>query len=539
MHISNTVQLAGLILLISIGLKAQTTLQISGGHLKATGTTVISLADTNWENAGNFTAANSTVRFTGGSTSSIGGSQTTDFYNVEVDKTAAHVELAHGISIENELEFTNGYFDLSGFDTTLGMATGTLVNEREDSRVIGATGGELIKQLNLNAPVGTNPGMLGVLITSSANLGLTEIRRGHQSQVLPGSGQSIDRYYTLSPANNTGLDASLRLLYFNAELNGLDVATVEPWRGNATNDWSNYPITDRDNNAPWVEVSQVDTLGRWTLGTPSLKLAARVFLQGPFGSNTMSDNLRSSGLIPLEEPYTSLGYSQLGGGGEKTTTTTLADSGNDAIVDWLLLELRDETNPSTLIATQAVLLQADGDIVDVDGTSAVRWSGIIAGNYYLVVRHRNHLDVRSATTLGLGLNTASYDFTTASSTANGTNALVDLGSGTFGLWAGDVNGDGAVYDNLVPSDAQEVSAGVLNHPDNTGFFGSGPVSNFSGFDAVYDRLDVNMDGKVFDNLVPSDRQLISNIILIHPANTGFFGSGPVSNFSGLVDQINP
>ena len=54
----------------------------------------------------------------------------------------------------------------------------------------------------------------------------------------------------------------------------------------------------------------------------------------------MQDQLRIAGLLPTTEPYTAMGYDHVGGGGEQTSPAVLATTGNNAIVDWVLLELR-------------------------------------------------------------------------------------------------------------------------------------------------------------------------------------------------------
>ncbi|HRH37577.1 MAG TPA: hypothetical protein PK760_04500, partial [Flavobacteriales bacterium] len=73
-----------------------------------------------------------------------------------------------------------------------------------------------------------------------------------------------------------------------------------------------------------------------------LQLDVRAFLQGPFNATTMrmSDALRTAGYLPMTEPYTALGYDQVGGGGERTRASVLAVSGDDAIIDWVFFELR-------------------------------------------------------------------------------------------------------------------------------------------------------------------------------------------------------
>src|SRR6185295_17903717 len=54
---------------------------------------------------------------------------------------------------------------------------------------------------------------------------------------------------------------------------------------------------------------------------------------------------------------------------------------NDDIVDWVFLELRNTvTSPNTVLQTRSALVQRDGDIVDVDGTSPVTFNNLANGN---------------------------------------------------------------------------------------------------------------------------------------------------------------
>ena len=121
-----------------------------------------------------------------------------------------------------------------------------------------------------------------------------------------------------------------------------------------------------------------------------ITVSARILLQGPYLENTgaMTGVLTSS-LIPLMEPY--------GTGNGELTTLAVLDSPplpQEKIQDWVLMELRDtETN---IVARRAALLQRDGDVVDVDGISPVRFERVPPGDYYILIKHRNHLNVMTA-----------------------------------------------------------------------------------------------------------------------------------------------
>jgi hypothetical protein len=81
----------------------------------------------------------------------------------------------------------------------------------------------------------------------------------------------------------------------------------------------------------------------------------------------------------------------------------------------------------------------------LDGSSPVKFSTISDGDYYIVVRHRNHLAVMSATAQPFSSGSVTnYDFTTPQGQAYGTNPMVALSGGGFGLYAGDSNKDGQI-----------------------------------------------------------------------------------------------
>ncbi len=428
--------------------QAQFTLKIAGGEVKTTGDAQVVLKNANWQNNATFTATGGEVALTGDAASpSIGGTSETTFYHLEIDKTAGTAQLGQAAAVEYELRMTAGHLDLNGHDLTLGNTNGQIAGEKESSRIIGPNGGEIIKTVPLDAPSAANPGNIGLEITSTENLGSTEIRRGHEPQDILGL-EGIERHFTITPANNAGLDASVRFLYFDGELNGLTEAELEPWRYDGAN-WTNYPATDSDPAANWVETANIDAFSTWTLGQGAVKINPKILLQGPFAAGLMNDDLRSASLLPASEPYTALGFTQVGGGGETVSPGVFAVTGNDAIVDWVFLELRDKNSPSTVVRTKPALLQRDGDVVDMDGTSAVKFPGLAADEYFLAVRHRNHLGIRTAAALALSIAASSYDFSSSLSQAwdnpaiTSNDAMVDLG-GSYGLFRADVNANGSV-----------------------------------------------------------------------------------------------
>ncbi len=237
------------------------------------------------------------------------------------------------------------------------------------------------------------------------------------------------------------------------------------------------------------------------LGTPLVvRVDARVFLEGPYNSTTglMNDALRGLPGFPLTEPYTAAGYIHAGGGGGETVApAVLAISGNNAIVDWVVLELRSPTVPANIIASRSALLQRDGDVVDMDGVSSVPFTAPVA-SCHVSVRHRNHLGAMTAGALALSPTPLLVDLTTLATATFGTNARKSI-TGTFpaqALWAGDVN-----------FNKQLKYAGSNNDRDPilTAIGGLVPTNTLSG---QYRQEDINMNGQVKYAGSANDRDIL-------------------------------
>lgn len=239
-----------------------------GAQLFVAGNTQITLLNTDLVNNGSFTPGNDITRFTGNATSSISGTQAIQFNELEINKGLNNsVTLQRAIGVTQRILFTSGFLNLNGFNTDLGT-TGHLDGEQENSRITGANGGQVLFSTVLNAPNGANPASLGAVITSSKDLGNVIIKRGHQSQTNgSGLGISILRYYDITPVNDSGLNATLRINYFDGELNGLNENVLDVFKSNNTINWADLGFTTRNNINNFVEKIGINSLSRWTLSS--------------------------------------------------------------------------------------------------------------------------------------------------------------------------------------------------------------------------------------------------------------------------------
>ena len=213
----------------------------------------------------------------------------------------------------------------------------------------------------------------------------------------------------------------------------------------------------------------------------------------------MNDNLRASGLLPSTEPYTALGYTYTSAGGTGTAAPSLLNvTGNNAIVDWVVVELRNSVNSAQVIASRRALLQRDGDVVDLNGLAPLTIPAPPA-SYHVAVRHRNHLGVMSAAPIALSATTTSVDFRNASQATYGTEARRTEGSRMV-LWSGDVGFDGsAVYTgNANDRDLILLAIG-----------GVVPTNMLTG---QYRQEDLNLDGQVKYAGTANDRDIILQAI---------------------------
>jgi len=240
--------------------------------------------------------------------------------------------------------------------------------------------------------------------------------------------------------------------------------------------------------------------------TQSILASPKVFLEGPYGTGPiMSDALRAAALVPATEPFTALGFMHFGSGGETINANVLNTTGNNAIVDWVFLQLRGATAGYPVIATRCALVQRDGDVVDMDGSSAVAFTAS-AGNYHVAVLHRNHLGAMTATTRALSGTSTAIDFTVPATTTYGTEACKAVGPVQV-LWGGNCNADNTLAYTGSPNDRDPILVRIG---------GSVPTNTASG----YFLEDVNMDGVVRYTGTLNDRDpILVNIGGSVPTNT--------------------
>ena len=262
-----------------------------------------------------------------------------------------------------------------------------------------------------------------------------------------------------------------------------------------------------------------------TVTPVNLRLTAKVMLQGALIGTTnglMRAELRTLSSFPLTTPYLSMGsrFTRVNNPAETISNAgVLADFGANSIVDWVFLELRSASNSSNILSTRSALVQRDGDIVDIDGVSPVLFEGMTDGNYFLSVKHRNHLGIMTGQAISITTGNTIVDFTSnniplfAKVPAYNGVQTIQVGN-TRALWLGNTSGD----DRTIFSGQSTDKSPIYNAVDQS------PSNIFRQMTYVlvgYNDGDVDLNGRTIFAGQSNDVDRIFNMIDDHPLNNNF------------------
>lgn len=234
--------------------------------------------------------------------------------------------------------------------------------------------------------------------------------------------------------------------------------------------------------------------GSTTISAPAavqtVAISAKVLLSNAdpsTGTMTPALAVSSNNNFPLTDPYSvpnayNGAFSHVNNQSVDTTTSSvLSVTGNNAIIDWVFMELRTGSfNSTTVTHTKSVLLQSDGDLVATDGISPVSFTAPF-GNYYIAIKHRNHLGFRTSNSIALSSTPSILNFTNNAIPLYGTTPVVSISSQLNSMVGGDANSDQSI--DAFDSIDWEVQNGL--------------------FDDYTLNADYNLDGSVdaFDSIV--------------------------------------
>ena len=275
-----------------------------------------------------------------------------------------------------------------------------------------------------------------------------------------------------------------------------------------------------------TEITRTDTCAAAAVQVKALLLGP---LLGNENTMLMSDALSIGGQIPLEEPFSNLGnFDHKGqGGGETIDSSVLNLQGSQAVVDWILAEIRDGNEPDSVLETRSLLLLRNGNVISVAGDSILVFPQLQEGDYYVALRHRNHLGLMNAQPVYLTTQAVPLlDFRQPDTEVNGGTGAGKMVNGMRVMWPGDFNGDRKIVYQGPGNDVFSLLSRVISDSGNTSSLANYIVQG-------YYREDLNFDGKVIFQGPNNDRSLLLyQTILSHPGN-----AGNLANF--IVKELLP
>ena len=247
------------------------------------------------------------------------------------------------------------------------------------------------------------------------------------------------------------------------------------------------------------------------------KANLKAYLAGALPSGTtMTTTLRTNNLIPFASPYSLAPFNA-----PAVTATSIPANATD----WILVEVRDASNPATIVSQTSAFILNDGTIVNMDG-QPLRLKNTVASGH-IALKHRNNLGIRTASALNLVEPPTLKDFSAGTSEAytNGSvtsNANMKQIGSVFAMWGGDVNQDGYVRytDAFIPpstfinSDALAIFTILGN--------------NSNGQLNTYNKSDVNFDSftRYTDAFIPPSTFINSDALAIF-TNLGNNSNGQI------------
>jgi len=269
------------------------------------------------------------------------------------------------------------------------------VNMEIGNNLLVETTGGLSVQLSGDL-IETGTGYLKGVVTSGPRTGVTgfagltlssgftgDITRTTGSSYTKGNGEGTNfkRYYELNNTSGSGISTTCNIAFVASGTNDESLGMNGPFfEYTYQSGWKGYG--DGSTGSTVSASSVVIPTGSSDLViSEGTGVAAKIFLQGPYNASNNNMNTTLNADVPLTSPYP-----------EDSRTASAKPA---AAVDWVLVQLRDQTTPSTVIGSRAAFLKADGTLIEDDGTAGI---GIKAapGDYYISIKHRNHLAVMTS-----------------------------------------------------------------------------------------------------------------------------------------------
>jgi hypothetical protein len=398
-----------------------------------------------------------TVHFTGSSVQQISGLSKTWFSNLHIQNNST---ITLETSVSGTLLFDSATLTLLSYD--LIMESGSSINGANTSAyIIINNDGRLVREVgnsDVFFPIGTFSTYVPISINNSGTTDFYGVRvfkdvlnGGTSGSTIPEIDHCVNitwdiMEYTTGGSNlaiTTTWNASDEGSSFDRTQCGIGEYAAVSWDPQSSGAaFGSNPYSRTRSDITYASAFAVGDINSPMAITLDLVVDVTAFLEGPFNGTNMDTDLNPA-YIPLSQPYNTAPWNYAG-------SESVGSMPNGDVVDWVLIELRDAPDAAsatsgTMLAQQAAFILNNGSIVGLDGVSNLQFGNSVTQDLFVVVWHRNHLGVMSANALTSSGGVYSYNFTSGESQAyGGASGYKDIGTGIWGLVAGDGNADGEI-----------------------------------------------------------------------------------------------
>lgn len=484
----------------TITIQADATLRVEANLVNNAGSTItnngVLEVQNNLSNAGTMTSGNtSKIVFVGNVNSNVTSGGAT-FRYVEMSKDNQNITLQDEMKVSETLDFANTDNRVIIGNNNLKLSVGASITNAGSTKYVETNGtGMLVKGINTNGTktyeVGDNEKYtpMSCAITGSGFSSATVSARTYATGLTDKYAEATDyitREWQITSSGVTGYENTMTGTYVDSDITGTESLIKGAFY---TTDWK---FDSSTGNASTNEVSAKTTTNSVKLSGMNFfgKANLKAFLAGAMSGSSMTKTLNTGGLIPLSSPYSVAPFN---------APTVTAPSIPTNATDWILVEVRNASNPSTLISQTSAFILTDGSIVNYNG-EPLRLKNAQA-NGIIALKHRNHFPIRTASAINL-VSPTLKDFSLGTSEAYtnssiSTNANMILKNGKYAMWTGDVNNDGKIrfLPLAIPPTAADVELILINA------LGGNPVTVLNNVYSVYD-VDLNMSVRYFPQAVP-------------------------------------
>lgn len=190
--------------------------------------------------------------------------------------------LEGNISVSGNLNLYSGKIITGSNTVTLGSSA--LLTEADGNTIIG----NLTTTRTVTQNVLNEFGGIGVSINASGgDPGSTSVIRKTGTYLVANSNESIERYFQITPSNNSGLDATLTFYYDTSELNLLEESTLVLFRSTDLVSWE-QKNGSVDVNLNKITLNNVNEFSYWTAASINSPLLVEM---GTFTSQFINEKM--------------------------------------------------------------------------------------------------------------------------------------------------------------------------------------------------------------------------------------------------------